>query len=136
MTENATLKLNSLARRTNPGDDLSVYPKSGSVMAIRIALMVRMRIQHSTIVQRLSLVPMISLPARTDVASTKGGLATTTTIAVMDQMKGSSVTLSTKRVRLRNLLARTSNASEINIDAVRKFYFLFFKFQNPFQSTY
>lgn len=119
MTANATLKLSLRARRTNLGDDRSAYPKSGFAMAIPIVLMELMRTQLCTIVQHHSHVLMTNSLARTDVASTKDGLAITITIVATARMKENSVTLNTKHARRKSSLVRTSNASGINTDAVR-----------------
>jgi hypothetical protein len=117
--ESATLKLNSHAKKTSLGDVLNVFRRSGFAMVILIVLMVLTRTQHFITVQHHSLVPTINSLVKTAVASTKVGLVITTMIAATDRMKESSVMHSTRRVRLRNLLARTSSASEINTDAVR-----------------
>lgn len=122
MTENATLKLNSPARRTNLGDDRNVFLRNGCVMAIRIVLMVLTRTRHFITAQHRNHALMINSLAKTDVVSIKDGLVIMIMTAVMDRMKESSATLNTRPARLRSSLARTSNVSEINIDAVRKFF--------------
>ena len=118
MTENAMLRLNSHVKRTNRGDDHSAFRRNGFAMVILIVLMVLMRMSPCITAQPLSHARMINSPARTDVASTKDGLAIMTTIVVTVLMKENSVTLNTKRARLRNLLVRTSNVFELNTDAV------------------
>lgn len=120
MIVNVTQKLNLHAKRTKRGEDHNVFPRNGFAMVILIALMEQTRTQHYTTVQHLSLVLMINSLAKTAVASTKDGLAITTTIVVMDRMKESSVTLNTRPARPKSLLVKTSNVSEINIDAMEK----------------
>lgn len=121
MIANATQKLNLLAKKTSRGDVRNVFPRNGFVTEILIALMELTRTRHFITAQHRSLVPMINSLAKMDVASTKVGLAITTTIVGTVRMKESSVTRSTRLVRRKNSLARTSNASEINIVVVRIF---------------
>ena len=77
-----------------------------------------MKTQLSTTVRHLNHVPLISSHVKTVDASTKDGLVIMTMTAEMVQTKESSVTLSTKHVQRKNLLARTLSASGINTDAV------------------
>lgn len=120
MIANVMQKLNLLARKTNLGEGLSASPRNGCVMVILIASTVLMKIPLCTIVQPLSLAPKINFPVKTVVALIRDGLVIMTTIVEMAQTKESSATHNIKHVRLKSLLARTSNASEINTDAVRK----------------
>lgn len=118
MTESATPRPSSRAKKTNPGDDLSVFQRNGFATEIPTALMALTRTQHFTTAQHRNLVPTINSLARMDGALTKDGLAIMTTIVATGRMKESSAMRSTRRVRLRSSLVRTSSASEINTDAV------------------
>lgn len=119
MIANATQKLNSLAKKTSLGDVLNVFPRNGCVTVTPIVLTELMRIRRFITAQHHSLVLTINSLAKMDDASTKVGLAITTTIVVTAQMKESSATHNTRLVRPKSSLVRTSNASEINIVVVR-----------------
>lgn len=119
MIENVMPKPNLHAKKINLGAGLSAFLKSGCVTEIRTVLMVLMKIQLCTIVQRLNHVLKINLHARMVDALTKDGLATTITIAVMDPTRENSAIHNTKHARPKSLHVRTSNAFEINTDAVR-----------------
>lgn len=118
MTESATLRTSSLARRTNRGDGPNVFPRNGFATVIPIVLTAPMKTQPCTTVRPRSPAQMTSSHARTAAASTKDGPVTTTTTAVTAPTKASSATLSTKRARVRNSPARTSNVFAISTDAV------------------
>lgn len=120
MIASATQKPSSLAKRTKLGEDHNAFPRNGFATAILIALTELMKTQRCITVQHLNPARMISLLTRTAVASTKDGLVIMTMIVAMDLTKENSVTLNTRLARRKSSLARTSNASGINIDAVRQ----------------
>lgn len=114
------LKQSLHASRTKRGDDHNVFQRNGFVMAILTVLMVLMRIPQFIIVLLPHRVPMISLHARMDVASTRDGLAITITIVATVQMKENSAIHNTKHAHLKSLHVKTSNVSELNIVVMAK----------------
>lgn len=115
-----TTKLNLHAKRTRPGEDLSVFPRNGFAMEIQIVLTELMKISLYTNVQRLSPAVTINLLAKMEDASTKDGNVTTITIVEMGQTKENSVIHNTRPAHPKNLLVKTLNVSEINIDVMGK----------------
>lgn len=113
------LKPNLRAKKTNLGEGHSVFLKSGCVTVTQIVSMVPMKILLYTIAQHLSLALKINLHVRMVDVLTKGGLVIMIMIVETGLMKESSAILNTKLVHLKNLPVKTSNASGINIDAVR-----------------
>lgn len=115
-----TTKLNLHAKRTRPGEDLSVFPRNGFAMEIQIVLTELMKTSHCTNVQRLNLVVTINLLVKMEDASTKDGNVTTIMIVEMDRTKENSVIHNTRPAHPKNLPVKTLNASEINIGAMGK----------------
>ena len=79
------------------------------------------RIQHFTVAPHLNLALMINLCAKMVDVSIKDGFVITIMIVVMDLMKENSAMLNTRLVQHKNLHVKTSNVSEINIDAMVSF---------------
>lgn len=107
MIENVTQKLNLLARRTNNGEDLNVFPRNGFVMEILIVLMVLTKIQHSITAQHHSHAPMISLHVVTVDVSIKDGFVIMIMTAETVQMRANSVIHSTRHAHHKNLHVKT-----------------------------
>ena len=132
MIENVMQRQNLLARRTNHGDGRSVFPKNGCVMVIPIASTVLMKILLCIIVQHLSLALKINFLVKMVVVLIRDGLVIMTMIVGMDRTKENSVTHNIKHVRLKSLLAKTSNASGTNTDAVKKKKNIFHEYRKKF----
>lgn len=109
MTESVTLKQNSLVKRINNGEDLSVFQRNGFVMEILIVLMVLMKIQQFTAVQHHNHVLMTNLHAVMEDVLIMGGFVIMIMIVVMDLMRVNSVILNTRLARLKSSHARTSS---------------------------
>lgn len=122
MTESVTRKRNSLAKKISHGDVLNVYQGNGYAMAIQIVLTELMKMSQHNIAQHHNPVAKICLLVTMVVASTRAGSVIMTTIVETVLTKENSAIHNTKRVHHRNLLAKISNVSEINIDVtVRDF---------------